>query len=64
MLCSGFSVMILRVHGSHMDRKTWKKIPVREKSGNFEHTGKVGEFDLKHWKSEGNFSQFLYLSFL
>ena len=38
---------ILRKHGSHMDWKTYKKektFPVREKSGNFEQTGKVKEF--------------------
>ena len=34
-------------HGSHMDWKIWKlgkHFPVREKSGNFEQTGKVGGF--------------------
>ena len=27
-----------------------KYFPVREKSGNFEQTGKVGENDTKYWK--------------
>ena len=45
------------VHGSHMDWKTWKNeklFPVREKSGNFEHTGKVTEFNPKY----GNMGEF------
>ena len=51
--------------------KMRKLFPVREKSGNFEQTGKVGEFYQKNWKHEGilpkimeklgNFSQFLFL---
>ena len=43
-------------HGSYMDWKTWKigkLFQVREKSGNFEQTGKVKEFYPKYWKSEG-----------
>ena len=33
-------------------RKMRKLFPVREKSGNFEQTGKVREFYQKYWKSE------------
>ena len=55
------------VHGSHMDWKTWKKMrkrfPVREKSGNFEHTGKVREFYPKYWKSEEILASFFSLIF-
>ena len=49
--------------------KIEKHFPVREKSGNFQKTGKVREFYPKYWKNEGillkileklgNFSQFL-----
>ena len=39
-----------------MDWKTWKMgkhVPVgKKKSGNFEQTGKVGQFYPKYWKSE------------
>ena len=48
---------------SHMDWKTWKMrnlFPVREKSGNFEQTGKVREFHPKYWKKWGKFSQFIF----
>ena len=31
-------------HGSHIDCKMGKHFPVREKSGNFEQTGKSGNF--------------------
>ena len=47
-----------------------KHFPDKEKSGNFEQTGKVREFYPKYWKmrkfypkywkSEENFGQFLY----
>ena len=42
--------------GSHSDWKTWKMgrhFPVREKSGNFEQTGKVRENHTKYWKTQG-----------
>ena len=42
--------------GSHSDWKTWKNgkhFPVREKSGNFEKTGKVRENRTKYWKTQG-----------
>ena len=44
----------------HSDGKTWKTwkmgrhFPVREKSGNFEQTGKVRENHTKYWKTEIN----------
>ena len=45
---TNFQVLICHLHGSHMDWKTWKKMgklfPVREKSRNFEQTGKSGNF--------------------
>ena len=44
------------LHGSHTKWKTWKNektFPVREKSGNFEQTGKVRGFYPKYWKNEG-----------
>ena len=54
--------------------KMTKLFPVREKSGNFEQTGKVREFYPKYWENEGilpkilekwgNFSHFLFLIFL
>ena len=50
-----------RLHGSHMDWKTWKmrkRFPVREESGNFEQTGKVREFYPKYWKSEDILASF------
>ena len=46
---------ILPPQGSHSDWKTWKNgkaFPVREKSGNIEQTGKVGENQTKYWKTE------------
>ena len=42
------------LQGSHSDWKTWKNgkaFPVREKSGNFEQTGKVRENHTKYWKN-------------
>ena len=42
--------------GSHSDWKTWKMgrhFPVREKSGNFEQTGKLRENHTKYWKTQG-----------
>ena len=45
----------MNAHGSHRDWKTWKigdHFPVREKSGNFDQTGKVREFYPKYWKNE------------
>ena len=33
--------------------KMGRHFPVREKSGNFEQTGKVRENHTKHWKTEG-----------
>ena len=33
--------------------KMGRHFPVREKSGNFEQTGKVRENDTKYWKTEG-----------
>ena len=33
--------------------KMGKLFPVREKSGNLEQTGKVGEFYQKYWENEG-----------
>ena len=52
--------------GSHSDWKTWKMgrhFPVREKSGNFEQTGKVRENHTKYWKNE-KISDKYYLIFL
>ena len=55
-----------------MDRvptRTWKPekmgsyFPVREKSGNFEQTGKVRENHTKYWKTEINWDKY-YLTFL
>ena len=37
--------------------------PVREKSGNFEQTGKVRENHTKHWKTQGILNKY-YLIFL
>ena len=34
-------IIVLTMHGSHMDWKNEKTFPVREKSGNFEQTGEV-----------------------
>ena len=39
--------------------KMRKLFPVREKSGNFEQTGKVREFYPKYWKNEGNLPKIL-----
>ena len=42
--------------GSHSDWKPGKMgrhFPVREKSGNFEQTGKVREIHTKYWKTQG-----------
>ena len=50
-------------HGSYLDWKSWKKgehFPVREKSGNLEHTGKIMEFYLKYWESEGILASFSF----
>ena len=33
--------------------KIGRYFPVREKSGNFEQTGKVGENHTKYWKTQG-----------
>ena len=48
------------IHGFHIDWKTWKMavyFSVREKSENFENTGKVKEVYSKYWKSEGMLPQ-------
>ena len=48
-------------HSSDMDWKTWKmrKIPVREKSGNFtQNTGKMRNFYPIYWKSEDILASF------
>ena len=45
------------VYSSHSDWKPGKigrHFPVREKSGNFEQTGKVRENHTKYWKTQGN----------
>ena len=42
-------------YGSHQDWKTGKTrrhFPVREKSGNFAKSGKVGEFYTKYWRNQ------------
>ena len=47
--------MISVIQGSHSGWKTWKMgrhFPVREKSGNFEQTGKVRENHTKYWKTQ------------
>ena len=43
--------------------KMRRHFPVREKSGNFEQTGKVRENDSKYWKTQG-ISDNCYLLFL
>ena len=43
--------------------KMGRHFPVREKSGNFEQTGKVRENHTKYWKNE-NISDKYYLIFL
>ena len=46
-----------------MDWKMGKHFPVREKSGNFEQTGKVWEYMLPKILEGENFSQFFSLIF-
>ena len=66
----GFNVVKLHhvntiTQGSHSDWKSWKNekpFPVREKSGNFDQTGKVRENQTKYWKNE-NISDKYYLLF-
>ena len=43
--------------------KMGRHFPVREKSGNFEQTGKVRENHTKYWKTETNWDKY-YLTFL
>ena len=43
--------------------KMGKLFPVREKSGNFEQTGKVREFYPKYWKSEEILASFYFYFF-
>ena len=40
--------------------KIRKLFPVSEKSGNFEHTGKVGEFYPKYWENEEILTSFYF----
>ena len=50
----------MRVQGGRVPTMTGKPgkmgrhFPVREKSGNFKQTGKVGEDQTKYWKTQGN----------
>ena len=44
-------------HGLEYLEKWGKLFPVREKSEDFEQNGKVREFYLKYWKTEGMFTQ-------
>ena len=56
-------VSIIIQHGSHKDWKPGemrKLFPVREKSENFEHTGKVKEFYPRYWKREGILASFYF----
>ena len=51
--------------GSHSDWKTWKMgrhFPAREKSEEFEQTGKVMENHTKYWKT-GNYRPMLFVIF-
>ena len=49
-----------------MDWKTWKNEKIlqgKEKSGNFEQTGKMREFYPKYWKSEEILASFYFYRF-
>ena len=67
---SFFHVLVLKLTGSFRvptrtgkPGKMGRHFPVREKSGNFEHTGKVRENHTKYWKTEINWDKY-YLIFL
>ena len=56
---SGLQAKLLVVHNIKVPTRTGKPgkmgryFPVREKSGNFEETGKVRENHTKYWKTQG-----------
>ena len=56
---SGLQTKLLVVHNIRVPTRTGKPgkmgrhFPVREKSGNFEQTGKVRENHTKYWKTKG-----------
>ena len=43
--------------------KMGRHFPVREKSGNFEQTGKVREHHTKYWKIQADFRKILFVIF-
>ena len=56
-----FVLHFCTVQGSHSDWKIGRHFPVREKSGNFEQTGKVRENPTKYWKILGISDKYYFL---
>ena len=58
------SLLVFRVPtGTGKPGKMGRHFPVREKSGNFEQTGKVRENHTKYWKTQGISDKYYFLFF-